>query len=185
MKELVSVMRAADFAAKWHTHQRRKGAALDPYINHLLEVASLVTEATNGTQLNVVIAALLHDAIEDQSVTAETIASEFGNQVADIVMEVSDDKTPPKAERKRKRLKSASKKSREAKLIKLADEAICGRWQTVPRLIGRSSNNSNTSNGQRTWWLAFAVRRLGLKSSSMKLPARRSGRSVRYCRRLG
>ena len=54
--------------------------------------------------------------------TAETIASEFGNQVADIVMEVSDDKTPPKAERKRKQVEFALKKSREAKLIKLADK---------------------------------------------------------------
>jgi (p)ppGpp synthase/HD superfamily hydrolase len=122
MNELSSVMRAADCAAKWHTHQRRKGAAQEPYVNHLLEVASLVTEATDGTDTNAIIAALLHDAIEDQGVTAETIADEFGKQVADIVLEVTDDKSLPKAERKRKQVESASKKSREAKLIKLADK---------------------------------------------------------------
>jgi (p)ppGpp synthase/HD superfamily hydrolase len=122
MKEFVSVMRAANLAAKWHTHQRRKGEAKEPYSNHLLEVASMVAEATNGADANVVIAALLHDAIEDQGIKAETIASEFGLHVANIVMEVTDDKTLPKAERKCKQVESAPKKSREAKLIKLADK---------------------------------------------------------------
>ena len=68
MKEWVSVLRAADAAARWHVHQRRKGPAQEPYMNHLLEVASLVTEATGGTEPSIVIAALLHDAIEDQEV---------------------------------------------------------------------------------------------------------------------
>jgi (p)ppGpp synthase/HD superfamily hydrolase len=122
MNELVSVMRAADAAARWHVHQRRKGSAQEPYINHLLEVAMLVTEATDGIIPRVVIAALLHDAVEDQGVTPKTIASEFGQNVADIVMEVTDDKTLPKAERKRRQIESAAKKSREAKLIKLADK---------------------------------------------------------------
>jgi (p)ppGpp synthase/HD superfamily hydrolase len=122
MNELMAVMRAADTAAKWHTHQRRKGAAQEPYINHLLEVASLVTEATNGTEPNVTLAALLHDAIEDQNIGADTIASEFSQDVANIVLEVTDDKSLPKAERKRKQIESAPTKSREAKLIKLADK---------------------------------------------------------------
>jgi (p)ppGpp synthase/HD superfamily hydrolase len=122
MKDWVAVLQAADAAARWHVHQRRKGSAQEPYINHLLEVANLVTSATNGTDPNVVIAALLHDAIEDQNISVETIASEFGKQVADIVTEVTDDKSLPKAERKRKQVETASKKSREAKLIKLADK---------------------------------------------------------------
>jgi (p)ppGpp synthase/HD superfamily hydrolase len=122
MKEWISVLRAADMAARWHVHQRRKGIAQEPYINHLLEVASLVTEATGGTDPNVVIAALLHDAVEDQGVSFETIVREYGKQVADIVMEVTDDKTLPKNERKRKQVEAAPKKSREAKLIKLADK---------------------------------------------------------------
>src|ERR1700686_4031955 len=107
MKEWVSVLRAADAAARWHVNQRRKGSAQEPYINHLLEVASLVTQATGGTDPNVVIAALLHDAIEDQGVTAETIASEFGKRVAEIVMEVTDDKSLPKDVRKRKHPRQA------------------------------------------------------------------------------
>jgi (p)ppGpp synthase/HD superfamily hydrolase len=122
MNDFVSVWRAADAAARWHVHQRRKGVAQEPYINHLLEVANLVTSATGGTDPDAAIAALLHDAIEDQGVTAETIASEFGQHVADIVLEVTDDKALPKAERKRRQIESAPKKSREAKLIKLADK---------------------------------------------------------------
>jgi hypothetical protein len=122
MKGWIAVLRAADKAARWHVHQRRKGLAQEPYVNHLLEVASLVTEATGGTDPNLVIAALLHDAIEDQGVTSETIAREFGQRVAAIVMEVSDDKALPKEERKHKQVEHAPKKSKEAKLIKLADK---------------------------------------------------------------
>jgi len=122
MKDWIEVLRAADTAARWHVHQRRKGIAQEPYVNHLLEVASLVTEATGGVDPNVVIAALLHDAVEDQDVTSEMLASEFGQHVADIVMEVTDDKTLPKDERKRKQVENAGKKSRQAKLIKLADK---------------------------------------------------------------
>src|SRR4051812_24354953 len=122
MKEWIAVWRAADAAARWHVHQRRKGAASEPYINHLLEVSHLVTQATDGSEPSVVIAALLHDAIEDQGITPEAIASEFGQRVADIVLEVTDDKSLSKAERKRRQVESAPHKSRKAKLIKLADK---------------------------------------------------------------
>jgi (p)ppGpp synthase/HD superfamily hydrolase len=117
MKELVSVLRAADAA-----QQRRNNAAQEPYINHLLEVAKLVAEATGGAEPDPVIAALLHDVIEDQAVQAETIASQFGQRVADIVMEVTDDKSLPKHVRKRKQIENAPQISREAKLVKLADK---------------------------------------------------------------
>lgn len=122
MKDWIAVLRAADTAARWHVHQRRKGIAQEPYINHLLEVASLITEATGGTDPNLVIAALLHDAIEDQGVTSEMLTHEFGQSVADIVAEVTDDKSLPKDERKRRQVENAGKRSREAKLIKLADK---------------------------------------------------------------
>jgi (p)ppGpp synthase/HD superfamily hydrolase len=59
---------------------------------------------------------------EDRNISADTIASEFSQDVANIVLEVTDNKSLPKAERKRKQVESASKKSREAKLIKLADK---------------------------------------------------------------
>src|SRR4051794_15473883 len=122
MKEWVAVLSAADAAARWHVHQRRKGSAEEPYINHLLEVASLVAEATGGKDTELVIAALLHDAIEDQEVPYELIEKEFGKKVADLVREVTDDKTLTEEERKDKQVKTASKKSDNTKIIKLADK---------------------------------------------------------------
>src|SRR4051794_23040893 len=110
MKEWIAVLKAADAAARWHVHQRRKGAAEEPYVNHLLEVASLVAEATEGKDPDLVIAALLHDAIEDQEVPRRMIAEIWGEEVANIVEEVTDDKSLPKADRKRKQVKSAPEK---------------------------------------------------------------------------
>jgi guanosine-3',5'-bis(diphosphate) 3'-pyrophosphohydrolase len=117
MKEWVAVLRAADAAARWHVHHRRKGPAEEPYINHLLEVASLVAEATQGKDPDLVIA-----AIEDQEVPPELIAREFGERVADLVREVTDDKKLPKDVRKENQIKTAHKKSKDAKIIKLADK---------------------------------------------------------------
>jgi GTP diphosphokinase / guanosine-3',5'-bis(diphosphate) 3'-diphosphatase len=122
MKEWLLVLKAADAAARWHVHHRRKGPAEEPYINHLLEVAMLVAEATGGSDTNLVIAALLHDAIEDSEVPRELIAETFGDDVASIVVEVTDDKSLPKADRKRKQIETARAKSSRAKVLKLADK---------------------------------------------------------------
>ena len=122
MKEWVAVLKAADAAARWHVHQRRKGPPKEPYVNHLLEVAMLVAEATGGNDPTLVIAALLHDAIEDSEVPAELIASVFGEEVASIVKEVTDDKSLPKEVRKNRQVETAPHKSPKAKLLKLADQ---------------------------------------------------------------
>ena len=90
-------------------------------MNHLLEVAALVAEADEGNT-DLIIAALLHDAIEDQPISRETIAAEFGERVAGLVEEATDDKSLPKPERKRLQIETAPKKSRDAKLLKLADK---------------------------------------------------------------
>jgi GTP diphosphokinase / guanosine-3',5'-bis(diphosphate) 3'-diphosphatase len=113
---------AALTAARWHSAQRRKGSAGEPYINHLLEVASLVSRATRGKDINLVIAALLHDAIEDQRISRTVIAEQFGDDVASLVEEVTDDKSLPKAMRKRLQVENAPKKSNRAKMLKLADK---------------------------------------------------------------
>ena len=122
MKQSIAVLKAADAAARWHVHQRRKGPPKEPYVNHLLEVAMLVAEATGGNDPNLVIAALLHDAIEDSEVPAELIASMFGDEVASIVKEVTDDKSLPKEVRKNRQVETAPHKSPKAKLLKLADK---------------------------------------------------------------
>ena len=122
MKEWLQVLKAADAAARWHVHQRRKGPAEEPYINHLVEVAKLVADATGGKDTNLVIAALLHDAIEDCEVPRELIAETFGDDVASVVEEVTDDKSLPKAVRKDEQIKSGPTKSSRAKILKLADK---------------------------------------------------------------
>ena len=122
MNGLVTIMKAADAAARWHVNQRRKGAAQEPYITHLLEVAVLVAEATAGADHNLVVAALLHDTIEDQGVTREEIAAQFNDDVADLVVEVTDNKKLPKAERKQLQIKHAPKLTPRAKILKLADK---------------------------------------------------------------
>ena len=121
-KEWIAVLRAADAAARWHVHQRRKGAAEEPYVNHLLEVATLVAEATDGKDPELVIAALLHDSIEDQEVPRSVIAEAFGDGVAKLVEEVTDNKKLEKQERKRLQVEHAQKKSQRGKILKLADK---------------------------------------------------------------
>lgn len=120
--DIVRMAKAIDFAARVHTPQRRKGEAQEPYVNHLAEVALLVAEATQGRDVDLVIAAYLHDAIEDQGVKYETLAAEFGRDVADLVREVSDDKSLPKAERKRLQVEHARAASPRARHLKLADK---------------------------------------------------------------
>jgi (p)ppGpp synthase/HD superfamily hydrolase len=122
MGGIVSVLRAAEAAARWHIHHRRKGPAHEPYINHLLDVARLVAEATDGGDTGLVVAALLHDAVEDCEVPLEMIERGFGRDVALLVGEVTDDKSIGKAERKQKQIDNASNKSQRAKILKLADK---------------------------------------------------------------
>jgi (p)ppGpp synthase/HD superfamily hydrolase len=122
MTGLVTIMKAADAAARWHVSQRRKGAAQEPYITHLIEVANLVAEATAGADANLIAAALLHDAIEDAQITREEIAAKFGDDVADLVVAVSDDKRLPKIERKRLQIEHAPKLTPRAQILKLADK---------------------------------------------------------------
>ncbi|MBN8892079.1 MAG: hypothetical protein BGP12_14330 [Rhodospirillales bacterium 70-18] len=119
---LVAVLQAAHQAAEWHAPQRRKGEAAEPYINHLLEVASLVAEATQGNDANLIIAALLHDATEDCAIPNEDLVARFGPDVASLVAAVTDDKTLPKAERKRLQIDHAAHATPRTKILKLADK---------------------------------------------------------------
>ena len=121
MSDIVKIMRAANFAASKHVDQRRKGDDAEPYMNHLVEVASLAAEATDGDP-DIVIAALLHDTVEDQDVKIEEIIDQFGPKVAGFVAEVTDDKSKLKQERKDLQVANAHHKSHGASVIKLADK---------------------------------------------------------------
>jgi GTP diphosphokinase / guanosine-3',5'-bis(diphosphate) 3'-diphosphatase len=117
-----SLTRALMFAAQKHTDQRRKGARAEPYVNHLIEVADLLAQHTGGTDTTLLLAGILHDTIEDTETSYAELKKEFGENVADIVMECTDDKNLPKQERKRLQVENAPHKSDSAKMVKMADK---------------------------------------------------------------
>lgn len=122
MDSLPKILDAASFAAKKHTGQKRKGSDGQPYINHPLEVASLLANVGKVDDVDVIVAGLLHDTVEDCGVSREEIEERFGETVAGYVSEVTDDKSLSKAERKRLQVEHAPHLSHGAKQIKLADK---------------------------------------------------------------
>ena len=127
------VSEAADLAARRHNGMARKGRGNEPYINHLAEVANLLAIVTDGADAELVAAGWLHDTIEDTETTREELAQKFGERVADIVAEVTDDMSLPKAERRQKQIVDAPHKSPSAKLIKIADKISNIRARIMPQ----------------------------------------------------
>jgi guanosine-3',5'-bis(diphosphate) 3'-pyrophosphohydrolase len=115
---------ALEFAANKHCGQYRKSKEKIPYINHPISVARLLAEVGRVRDQNILIAALLHDTIEDTDTTPEEITAAFGPEVCSLVLEVTDDKSLPKATRKQLQIDHAPSLSPGAALIKLADK-IC------------------------------------------------------------
>merc|ERR1712130_132285 len=122
MSDISRIVKATDFAAKKHRDQRRLDEDKTPYINHPVGVAFILTEEAGVTDSDVLIGALLHDTVEDTETTPDEIEALFGERVRKIVVEVTDDKSLPKMERKRLQVVNAPGKSKEAKLVKLADK---------------------------------------------------------------
>jgi guanosine-3',5'-bis(diphosphate) 3'-pyrophosphohydrolase len=122
--DTAALLSALQFSAAKHRDQRRKDRDASPYINHPIEAAHLLASVGEVGDLTVLVAAVLHDTIEDTRTTPEELEQRFGAQVRSLVAELTDDKRLPKAERKRLQVERASHKSDGAKLIKLADK-IC------------------------------------------------------------
>jgi guanosine-3',5'-bis(diphosphate) 3'-pyrophosphohydrolase len=118
------LLSALQFSAAKHRDQRRKDRDASPYINHPIEVAHLLASVGRVTDVAVLVAAVLHDTIEDTETTPEELEQRFGAEVRGLVAELTDDKRLPKAERKRLQVERAPHKSERAKLIKLGDK-IC------------------------------------------------------------
>ncbi len=117
-----SFVQALNFAAQKHRDQRRKGSDQTPYINHPIAVAHILLIEAGVTDEAVLTAALLHDTVEDTDTTFEEIEQHFGQRVREIVAEVTDDKSLPKAVRKQQQIDHAPHLSDRARLIKLADK---------------------------------------------------------------
>ena len=139
----LGLLRAVDFAADKHRNQRRKDHESSPYVNHPIKVAYVLSCDGGVTNLASLQAALLHDTIEDTETTADELEHVFGIEIRDLVLEVTDDKSLPKHERKRLQVEHARHASDQAKQIKLADK-ICNlvdlthappaKWSTEQKL---------------------------------------------------
>ncbi len=123
-RDVSLILTALHLSAEKHRNQRRKDVESTPYINHPIEVADLLWRIGNVRDISVIIAALLHDIIEDTNTEPDDIANRFGEAVLSLVLEVTDDKRLPKAERKRLQVEHAPNLTEAAKQIKLADK-IC------------------------------------------------------------
>jgi guanosine-3',5'-bis(diphosphate) 3'-pyrophosphohydrolase len=128
--DVATILRAASFSADRHRHQSRKGDDPPPYINHPLEVASMLANVGGITDVTTLVAALLHDTVEDTSATPEELEGNFGRAVRLLVEEVTDDKKLEKPERKRLQIEHTPALSVAAKQIKLGDK-ICNMRDVV------------------------------------------------------
>ncbi|MGC2742683.1 MAG: HD domain-containing protein [Candidatus Angelobacter sp.] len=116
------IMAAARFAAEKHAQQKRKGENGEPYFNHLLEVADLIAASSPKLDVELIMAAFLHDTVEDAGVTLQELERLFGKDVAALVAEVTDDKSLPKETRKQLQVQHTPEKSSRAQTLKLADK---------------------------------------------------------------
>ncbi len=124
IQDLKLLVRAMEFAARKHSTQRRKDVEASPYINHPIALITVLCVEAGISDVNVLAAAALHDTVEDTETTFAELKDEFGAKIASVVAELTDDKTLPKAQRKRMQIEHAPTISAQAGLVKFADK-IC------------------------------------------------------------
>lgn len=134
MSNTTLLLSTIHFASQKHRTQRRKNVDADPYINHPISVANLLSSKVGVIDIAVLQAALLHDTLEDTDTTFEELRDNFGIEVAIIVKEVTDDQSLSKIERKLEQISHSKTISDKAKLVKLADkyDNLSGLFNTIP-----------------------------------------------------
>jgi (p)ppGpp synthase/HD superfamily hydrolase len=152
---------AFQYAHSLHREQTRKGTDI-PYISHLMTVSAIVVE--HGGNEDQAIAALLHDAAEDQGGTAtlDEVRRRFGDSVAEIVYDCTDAWTEPKPEwrsRKEAYLAKLPAKSARSLLVSLADkvhnaEAILSDYRALGDPLWQRFNGG--ADGTRWYYAALA-----------------------------
>jgi len=118
------LLKAISFAADKHRNQKRKDQEASPYINHPIAVAAVLADEGNVDDESILMAAILHDTVEDTETTFEELENLFGVEVAGIVRELTDDKSLLKEVRKELQIEHAAYASFRAKQVKIADK-IC------------------------------------------------------------
>jgi GTP diphosphokinase / guanosine-3',5'-bis(diphosphate) 3'-diphosphatase len=144
MNDVGLILKASEFAAARHRTQLRKGADKSPYINHPIQVANLLINDAGEKDPVLLAAAILHDVVEDTAETPEEkkvlidlMIAIFGAEVLSIVLEVTDDKSLEKPERKRLQIVHAPHLTDNAKKLKIADKIM---------------NVKDITNHPPTWW---------------------------------
>ncbi len=149
MSDIAIVLKAMEFAAGRHRKQFRKGEDRSPYINHPIQVASLLANEAGEEDTVLIAGAVLHDVIEDTVETGEEkeklidqLRNIFGQEVLYLTLEVTDDRSLDKKERKRLQIVHAPDLSVRAKKLKIADKIMNVRditsnppqWWTLKRI---------------------------------------------------
>jgi guanosine-3',5'-bis(diphosphate) 3'-pyrophosphohydrolase len=116
------IMQALHFAADKHRFQRRKDAHASPYINHPIDLANVLVNEAHIEDPVVLVAAILHDTVEDTETSLAEIEGHFGAEIRAIVAEVTDDKALAKAERKQRQVDHAPHATFRAQQLKFADK---------------------------------------------------------------
>jgi len=163
MNDIAKVLEAVSFSASRHSAQRRKGSDRTPYVNHPIEVANELAGVGGVDDVAVLLAALLHDTVEDTGTRPEELETRFGAEVRKIVEEVTDDKSLPKPERKRLQIEHAASMSRGAKLVKLGDK-ICNVREVM---LNPPADWSSARKREYLAWAAAVV--AGCRGTNAKL----------------
>jgi GTP diphosphokinase / guanosine-3',5'-bis(diphosphate) 3'-diphosphatase len=131
MNGISLILNALEFAAIRHRKQFRKGEDRSPYINHPIQVANLLANEAGERDPVLITAAILHDVVEDtvdgkkeKKKLISQIREVFGDEVLSVTLEVTDDKSLSKKERKQLQVEHAPYLSVRAKKLKLADKIM-------------------------------------------------------------
>ena len=116
--ETAILLAAIEFASRKHSTQRRKDEEASPYINHPIAVTHLLADTGDVTDLVTLMAAVLHDTIEDTETTSSELEEHFGRSVRKVVEEITDDKTLETAVRTELQIKHAPHLSPRSKALR-------------------------------------------------------------------
>ena len=155
MDNVATIDKATRFAARKHRNGVRKDELKTPYIVHPIGVMMIIREVGKTTALDILCAAILHDIIEDTLKNAkdskeikkvyDEIMNEFSKATADYVMELTDDQSLKKYEKKAAQIIKAKYFSFGAGIIKIADK------------IYNCSDNPNWSQERKTEYVQFSI----------------------------
>ena len=154
---------ALTFAAERHVFQRRKGCDKVPYINHPLKVVYVVNHIGKINDPEILVAAVLHDVLEDTQTSADELKERFGERITNLVVELTDDMSLSYEDRKREQIKHAFLLSKDAKLIKMADKIA-----NIRDILEISPNWSKRRKLQYVEWSCQVIKSCGMVSSELE-----------------